>query len=93
MQVFLLMFLLFACQEDDTRSQTFVMDNDELAILLGTDKGANPVEYLLVGLSGLSSDMKIQNADAPTPRTMTTKARWDRMFRQISHVENRISPG
>jgi hypothetical protein len=41
-----------ACQEDDTRTETFVMDNDEPQILLREDNGANPVEYVLHALAG-----------------------------------------
>ncbi len=40
-----------AGQEDSSRIETFVMDAGEPAILLGTDTGANPVEYLLHALA------------------------------------------
>jgi len=36
----------------DDRPQPHVHDIDEPPVLLGQDRGANPVEYLLVGLSG-----------------------------------------
>ena len=39
-----------AGQEDTTRKEPFILDADEPAILLGTDKGPNPVEYLLQAL-------------------------------------------
>jgi len=39
------------CQEMKHK-QPFVMHADEPAVLLGEDKGANPVEYVLAGLSG-----------------------------------------
>lgn len=39
------------CQEL-THKQPFVMDADEPAVLLGEDNGANPVEFVLAGLSG-----------------------------------------
>jgi uncharacterized OsmC-like protein len=41
-----------ACQEDGSRKMPFVMDNDEPAVLLGFDRGANPVEYVLHALAG-----------------------------------------
>jgi uncharacterized OsmC-like protein len=41
-----------AGQEDATRSKAYVFDNDEPAVLLGKDRGANPVEYLLHALAG-----------------------------------------
>jgi len=39
------------CQEMEHK-QAFVMHADEPAVLLGEDNGANPVEYVLAGLSG-----------------------------------------
>ena len=40
-----------ACQEDTGRTEPFVMDADEPPVLLGEDKGANPVEYVLHALA------------------------------------------
>ncbi|HEY5892008.1 MAG TPA: OsmC family protein [Chthoniobacterales bacterium] len=40
-----------ACQELEHK-QPFVLDADEPAVLLGDDNGANPVEFVLAGLSG-----------------------------------------
>jgi len=40
-----------AGQEDTSREQPFVIDAGEPAILLGTDTGANPAEYLLHALA------------------------------------------
>ena len=41
-----------ACQEDTSRAQPFVFDNGEPAVLLGKDRGANPVEFVLHALAG-----------------------------------------
>lgn len=41
-----------AGREDTTRRDPFVFDADEPPVLLGEDKGANPVEYLLHALAG-----------------------------------------
>ena len=38
--------------EDHKREKDFVFDNDEPPVLLGEDRGANPVEFLLHGLAG-----------------------------------------
>ena len=40
-----------AGQEDSSRIETFVMDAGEPAILLGTDTGPNPAEFLLHALA------------------------------------------
>ena len=41
-----------ACQEDTSRTEPFIYDNDEPPVLLGANKGANPAEVLLHGLLG-----------------------------------------
>ena len=40
-----------ANQEDESRAKEFVLDAGEPAILLGTDTGPNPAEYLLHALA------------------------------------------
>jgi len=40
-----------AGKEDDTRMAPFVLEADEPDVLLGTDKGPNPVEYVLHALA------------------------------------------
>ena len=40
-----------ACQEDTSREAPFTVDAGEPAILLGTDTGPNPAEYLLHALA------------------------------------------
>ena len=42
----------YGAMEEHTRDTPFVVDNDEPPVLLGTDKGANPVEQVLHGLAG-----------------------------------------
>jgi len=52
-----------ALQEDDSRSP-MVFEIDEPPVLLGDNKGANPVEYLLVGLSGCLTTAMVAHAAA-----------------------------
>ena len=52
-----------ACQTH-TRSKPHVFIKDEVPILLGTDKGANPVEYLLAGLAGCITTSLVAHAAA-----------------------------
>jgi uncharacterized OsmC-like protein len=40
-----------ACQEDTSRAKPFEIDAGEPAILIGSDTGANPAEYLLHALA------------------------------------------
>ncbi|MGE0101511.1 MAG: OsmC family protein [Blastocatellales bacterium] len=53
-----------AGQEDTSRKAAFVLDNDEPAVLLGDDNGANPVEYLLHGLAGCLTSSLVYHAAA-----------------------------
>jgi len=52
-----------AGQEDDTR-EAMVFHMDEPPVLLGNNKGANPVEYLLVALSGCLTTSLIAHGSA-----------------------------
>lgn len=53
-----------ACQEDTSREKPFIYDNDEPPVLLGENKGANPVEYLLHALAGCITTTIVVNAAA-----------------------------
>ena len=52
-----------ACQTH-RRSQPFVFKKDEPPVLLGTDQGANPVEYLLTALAGCLTTSLVYHAAA-----------------------------
>jgi uncharacterized OsmC-like protein len=52
-----------ALQEDNTRDSMY-FDIDEPPVLLGGNKGANPVEYLLIGLSGCLTTAMVAHAAA-----------------------------
>lgn len=64
-----------AGKEDDTRQQPYVFDEDEPAVLLGEDKGANPVEYVLVALSGCLTTSLIAHAAARGVRLDAVESR------------------
>lgn len=53
-----------ACEEDSTRTAPFVLDADEPPVLLGTDRGANPVEYLLHALAACVTTSTVYHAAA-----------------------------
>jgi uncharacterized OsmC-like protein len=53
-----------AGREDTSRVKPFVMDNDEPAVLLGADRGANPVEYALHALAGCLTTSLVYHAAA-----------------------------
>jgi uncharacterized OsmC-like protein len=53
-----------AGQEDATRSQPFVLDTDEPAILVGGDQAPNPVEYVLHALTACLTTSMVYHAAA-----------------------------
>jgi uncharacterized OsmC-like protein len=53
-----------AGREDDTRTAAYRFDNDEPAVLLGQDRGANPVEFLLHALAGCMTTTMVYHAAA-----------------------------
>jgi uncharacterized OsmC-like protein len=53
-----------AGQEDTGRQVTFVVDNDEPDVLLGQDRGANPVEFVLHALAGCVTTTLVYHAAA-----------------------------
>jgi uncharacterized OsmC-like protein len=52
-----------ACQEV-SRDRSFVLEKDEPPMLLGTDRGANPVEYALAALAGCLTTTLVYHAAA-----------------------------
>lgn len=55
----------YGCRdEDNSRTQPFVMDADEPPVLLGQDKGANPVEYILHALAACMTTSMVYHAAA-----------------------------
>jgi len=53
----------FGAKQDDTsRSEPFVFENDEPPILLGENRAPNPVEFLLHGLAGCITTTLVYHA-------------------------------
>jgi len=51
-------------KEVDSRREPFVFDNGEPPILLGTNEGANPVEFVLHALAGCTTTTMVLHAAA-----------------------------
>ncbi|MCM2319556.1 OsmC-like protein [compost metagenome] len=51
-------------EEDSTRTKPFVLDADEPPVLLGQDRGANPVEYVLHALAACLTTTMVYHAAA-----------------------------
>lgn len=54
----------YGCNQEMKHAQPFAMTADEPDVLLGDDKGANPVEYLLHALAGCVTSSMIYHAAA-----------------------------
>ena len=52
----------YGALQENSREEAFVMDNDEPPVLLGEDKGANPVEYVLHALAGCMTTTMVYKA-------------------------------
>jgi uncharacterized OsmC-like protein len=66
-----------AGQEDTTRQQTFVFDNDEPTVLLGEDNGANPVEFVLHALAGCLTTSLVYHAAAQGIRIEAVESKFE----------------
>jgi uncharacterized OsmC-like protein len=55
----------YGCRDEDSlRTQTFTLDADEPEVLLGQDKGANPVEFVLHALAACMTTTMVYHAAA-----------------------------
>ncbi|MCL4245915.1 MAG: OsmC family protein [Candidatus Dadabacteria bacterium] len=54
----------YGALEEHTREKPFVLDNDEPPVLLGEDRGPNPVEQVLHGLAGCITTTLVYHAAA-----------------------------
>ena len=64
-----------ACQEDTTRPAPFVLDAGEPQILLGTDQGPNPAEYLLHALAACLTTSIVYVASARKVRLTSVESK------------------
>jgi uncharacterized OsmC-like protein len=51
-------------KEDDTRTSPFIFENDQPFALLGSNEGANSIEYILNGLAACLTNSIVYNAAA-----------------------------
>ena len=65
-----------AGEEDDTR-EAMVFHMDEPPVLLGTNQGANPVEYLLAALSGCLTTTMIAHGSARGIQIKAVESRYE----------------
>lgn len=64
-----------AGEEDSTRKKPFVINADEPAVLLGSDKAPNPVEYLLHALAACVTTSMVYHAAAKGIRITEVESR------------------
>ena len=66
-----------ACDEDKSRAEPFIFDKDEPPVLLGENKGANPVEYVLAALAGCLTTSMVVHAAAKGIRLTKVTSRYE----------------
>jgi uncharacterized OsmC-like protein len=81
--------------EDTGRTAPHVHDIDEPPVLLGEDRGANPVEYLLTGLSGCVTTTFIAYAAAQGVKIdeLRTELEGDLDVRGFLGITGEVRPG
>ena len=84
-----------AGKEDDTRDKPFVFQGDEPDVLLGTNKGANPVEFVLHGLAGCLSTTFIYYAAAEGVKidSLDFQLEGDLDIQGMLGLSNKVRPG
>jgi uncharacterized OsmC-like protein len=66
-----------AGQEDTSRASAFTLEADEPAVLLGTDQGANPVEFVLHALAGCLTTSLVYHAAAQGIKIEAVESRFE----------------
>jgi uncharacterized OsmC-like protein len=84
-----------AGQEDTQRTQTFVLDADEPAILHSGDRGANPVEFVLHALAACLTTSMVYHAAARGIRIeeLESKLEGDIDLRGFTGVDPNVRKG
>lgn len=78
-----------------TRSKPHVFTKDEPPVLLGNDKGANPVEYLLAGLAGCVTTSLVAHAAARGVKidSIESKIEGDIDLQGLLQIDEKVNPG
>jgi uncharacterized OsmC-like protein len=84
-----------AGREDDSRSTPFVFDNGEPPVLLGSNEGANPVEFLLHALAGCVTTTLVLHAAARGIRieSISTEMEGEIDLQGLLGLDDSVSPG
>ncbi len=67
----------YGAGQEDTSREPMVFELDEPPVLLGNNEGANPVEYLLVALSGCLTTSLIAHASAKGIKIKAVESRYE----------------
>jgi uncharacterized OsmC-like protein len=67
----------FGALKEDTSREPRVFDMDEPPVLLGKSEGTNPVEYLLVALSGCLTTSLVAHASAKGIKINSVESRYE----------------
>jgi uncharacterized OsmC-like protein len=67
----------YGAMQEHARPESFVMTNDEPPVLLGRDRGPNPVEYVLHALAGCLTTSLVYHAAARGIRVEEVETRFE----------------
>lgn len=84
-----------AGQEDTSRASAFEFTNGEPPVLLGSNEGANPVEFLLHALAGCVTTTLVLHAMARgiTVHELSTELKGDIDLQGLLGLDDAVSPG
>lgn len=83
-----------AGREDTSRTEPFVLTNDEPPLLLGANRSANPAEFLLHALAGCVTTTLVLHATARGIRieSINTRLEGDIDLRGVLALDDAVSP-
>lgn len=81
--------------EDTSRKAPYICDNDEPPLLCGENRGPNPVEYLLTGLSGCMTTTLVYNAALMgiELKSVESELEGDIDLRGLFNLDGDVNPG
>jgi len=82
-------------QEDTSRSRPFELPHDEPPVILGQNRGVNPVEYLMSAVAGCVTTSFVVNAAARGIELQSVRVELDGDIdlRGLLHLDESVNPG
>jgi uncharacterized OsmC-like protein len=82
-----------ANKEDDSRTEPFELHHDEPPVILGDNRGVNPVEYAMSALAGCVTTTFVVNAAARGIDLKSVRVELDIDLRGLLNLDETVRPG